>query len=41
MKRRFIFTKLYAEIRFVLESNLMTRFLSTDGFKTAMDGDRA
>ncbi|CAM9232511.1 unnamed protein product, partial [Ectocarpus fasciculatus] len=40
MKRRFVFTQLYAEIRFVLESNLMTRFVSTDGFKTALVEDR-
>ncbi|CAM9567795.1 unnamed protein product [Ectocarpus fasciculatus] len=41
VKRRFIFTSLYAEIRFVLESNLMNRFLSTIGFKTALSKDRA
>lgn len=38
---RFIFTSLYAEIRFILESNLMKRFLSTSEFKTALAEDPA
>ena len=33
--RRFVFAHAYAEVRYVLESNLMTRFLSSDGFKEA------
>ncbi|CAN0334356.1 unnamed protein product [Ectocarpus sp. 8 AP-2014] len=40
-ERRFVFANAYAEVRFVLESNLMAKFISTDGFKNAMAEDRA
>ncbi|CAM9783599.1 unnamed protein product, partial [Ectocarpus sp. 12 AP-2014] len=40
-ERRFVFAHAYAEVRFVLESNLMAKFISTDGFKNAMAEDRA
>lgn len=39
--QRGVFTKAYSEIRFMLESNLMRKFLSTDGFKDALATDRA
>lgn len=32
---RFVFARAYAEVRFVLETNLMKRFVSSDGFKAA------
>lgn len=31
-----MFARAYAEVRFVLETNLMTRFVSSDGFKAAV-----
>lgn len=33
--------KAYSEIRFMLESNLMRKFISTDGFKDAEAAARA
>ncbi|CAM9552057.1 unnamed protein product [Scytosiphon promiscuus] len=35
-ERRFIFARAYVEVRFVLESNLMNRFITTDRFKAAL-----
>eukprot|EP00903_Cladosiphon_okamuranus_P019877 g18270.t1 len=34
-EKRFVFARAYAEVRFVVETNLMTRFVSSDGFKAA------
>ncbi|CAM9850661.1 unnamed protein product [Scytosiphon promiscuus] len=35
-ERRFIFSPAYVEVRFVLESNLMNRFITTERFKAAL-----
>eukprot|EP00903_Cladosiphon_okamuranus_P019454 g17888.t1 len=40
-EKRSVLARAYSEIRFMLESNLMRKFLSTDGFKEAEAADRA
>ena len=38
---RGVFAHAYSEIRFVLESNLMRKFVATDGFKEALAADES
>ncbi|CAM9552126.1 unnamed protein product [Scytosiphon promiscuus] len=40
-EQRFVFARAYAEVRFILESNLMNRFLTTGKFKAALIEDQA
>lgn len=37
---RLVFARAYAEIRFILESNLMLKFISTDEFDQALKASR-
>lgn len=32
---RFVFARAYAEVRYMLETNLMLKFVSSEGFKVA------
>jgi len=36
-----VFAQAYSEIRFMLESNLMRKFVATDGFKEALAADQS
>lgn len=40
-RHRCVFAQAYSEVRFMLESNLMRKFVATEGFKEALAADQS